>query len=94
MPEATLKEDGKHVHNLYALMQARFQLLWVVIVYILGCIALAYHLAHGFQSAFKTLGVHNKKYIGMLIWLGYAFAIIVPLAFIMMPVTFYFGWLK
>ena len=94
MPEATLKDDGKHVHNLYALMQARFQLLWVVIVYILGCIALAYHLAHGFQSAFKTLGVHNKKYIGMLIWLGYAFAIIVPLAFIMMPVTFYFEWLK
>jgi succinate dehydrogenase / fumarate reductase, cytochrome b subunit len=94
MPEAVLKGDNKQVHNLYALMQARFSLLWVVIVYVLGCIALAYHLAHGFSSAFKTLGVHNKRYIGILQWLGYAFSIIVPLAFIMMPISFYLGWIK
>ena len=94
MPEAILKGDDKHVHNLYALMQARFTQLWIVVLYILGCIALAYHLAHGFLSAFKTLGVHNKRYIGLLKGLGYAFSIIVPLAFIMMPLTFYFGWVK
>jgi succinate dehydrogenase / fumarate reductase cytochrome b subunit len=93
MPEATLS-DGKVVHNLYALMQARFTQLWVVIVYVLGCIALAYHLAHGFLSAFKTLGLHNKRYIGLIKWLGYAFSIIVPLAFIMMPISFYLGWVR
>ena len=94
MPHAILKGDNKEVHNLYVLIQARFSVLWVVIVYVLGCIALAYHLAHGFSSAFKTLGVHNKRYIGMLTWLGYAFPIIVPLAFIMMPISFYLGWVK
>ncbi len=93
MPEATLS-DGKHVHNLYALMQVRFQELWVVIVYVLGCISLAYHLAHGFLSSFKTLGVHNKRYINLLNGLGYAFSIIVSLAFAMMPISFYLGWLK
>ena len=72
MPEATLS-DGKHVHNLYALMQVRFQELWVVIVYVLGCISLAYHLAHGFLSSFKTLGVHNKRYINLLNGLGLCF---------------------
>ena len=63
-------------------------------VYTLGCISLAYHLAHGFQSAFKTVGVHNKRYNAMLISLGYGFSIIVPLVFIAMPLAFHFGWLQ
>ena len=72
MPEATLT-GGKVVHNLYSLMQIRFQELWIVIVYVLGCISLGYHLAHGFLSAFKTLGVHNKRYIDLLRWLRLCF---------------------
>jgi succinate dehydrogenase / fumarate reductase, cytochrome b subunit len=91
--EVTLS-DGKVVHNLYGLMQTRFEVLWIVIVYILGCISLGYHLAHGFQSAFRSLGVYNKKYNIMLTNLGYAFAIIVCLAFAMMPVSMYFHWLS
>jgi succinate dehydrogenase / fumarate reductase cytochrome b subunit len=93
MPEATLS-DGKVVHNLYILMQERFQELWLVVLYVLGCISLAYHLMHGFYSAFKTIGVYNKRYLSLIIWFGYAFAVIVPLAFAMMPVSFYLGWVK
>jgi succinate dehydrogenase / fumarate reductase cytochrome b subunit len=73
-------------------MRLEFSELWVVIIYVLGCISLAYHLAHGFQSAFRTIGVHNKRYNTLLSSIGYAFAIIVPLAFAMMPVSFYLGW--
>ncbi len=91
--EVTLS-DGKTVHNLYALMQNRFEVTWVVVVYILGCISLGYHLAHGFQSAFRSVGVYNRKYNVALTKLGYAFAIIVCLAFIMMPVSMYFHWLS
>jgi len=86
--------DGKTYHNLFAEMQMIFQNPLVVILYVLACISLAYHLAHGFQSAFKTIGVHNKSYNNMLTGIGYAFAIIVPLAFAMMPVSFYLGWVK
>ena len=86
--------NGKSVHNLYLLMKDTFQQLWVVIAYVIGCIALGYHLAHGFQSAFRTLGVHNKRYNTMLTSLGYGFAIIVPLGFAMMPVSFYLGWVN
>lgn len=80
--------------NLYAKMQEVFSVLWVVIVYVLGCISLAYHLAHGFQSAFKTLGVHNKRWHSLISCIGYAFAIIVPLMFALMPLSFYFGWVS
>jgi succinate dehydrogenase / fumarate reductase cytochrome b subunit len=74
-------------------MQATFQTGWVVIVYVLGCISLAWHLAHGFWSAFQTLGLSTFKYKRIIRGTGYAFAIIIPLAFIAMPVSFYFGWL-
>lgn len=79
--------------DLYAKMQETFSQAWIVIVYVIGCISLAYHLAHGFYSAFKTLGVYNKRYLALIQWSGYAFSIIVPLAFAMMPVSFYLGWL-
>lgn len=93
MPEATLS-DGKVVHNLYSLMQIRFQELWIVIIYVIGCISLCYHLLHGFYSAFKTLGVYNKRYLILIRWTGYVFAIVVSLAFAMMPISFYLGWVK
>jgi succinate dehydrogenase / fumarate reductase cytochrome b subunit len=80
--------------NLYEKMKVEFSELWMVILYVVGCISLAYHLAHGFQSAFRTVGVHNNKYNRMLTSLGYGFSIIVPLAFAMMPISFYLGWIQ
>ena len=82
----------KKYHNLFNEMKMVFVNPFVVILYVLACISLSYHLAHGFQSAFKTIGVHNRRYHTMLSTLGYGFAVIVPLAFAMMPVSFYFGW--
>ncbi len=86
--------DGEEYHDLYGKMVEVFQSPWIVILYIVGCISLAYHLMHGFQSAFRTLGVHNKRYLKMLTGMGYAFSIIVCLAFALMPVSMYLGWVK
>ena len=80
--------------NLYDKMKEEFSELWVVVVYVLGCLSLGYHLAHGFQSAFRTVGVHNKRYNAILSSLGYGYAIIIPLTFIMMPISFYLHWLN
>ncbi len=89
--------DGKEYHDLFGEMKTVFtdekMGLIVVLLYVAGCISLAYHLAHGFQSAFKTIGVHNKRYQGMISAFGYGFSIIVPLAFALMPVSFYLGWI-
>ena len=86
--------NGQEYHDLYGEMKEEFKAWWVVVIYAIGCVSLAYHLAHGFQSAFKTLGVHNKKYQLMLCSMGYTFSIVVPLAFIMMPISFYLEWIK
>jgi succinate dehydrogenase / fumarate reductase cytochrome b subunit len=93
--EASYEDSpGKNYHDLYNLMRATFAELWVVIVYVLGCLSLGYHLAHGFQSAFRSLGVHNKRYNKLLVSIGYGYAVIVPLVFALMPISFYLGWVS
>lgn len=87
--EVTYTKDQEPIHNLFALMQTTFSQLWVVILYVLACISLGYHLAHGFQSAFKTIGIHNKKYHVLLSSIGYGFSIIISLVFAMMPVSMF-----
>lgn len=91
--EAVAYQNAKEMHNMFALMKYVFSELWVVVVYTLGCISLAYHLAHGFQSAFRTIGVYNKKYNTLLTSIGYAYSIIVCLLFIAMPISFYMEWI-
>lgn len=87
--------DGKPYHNLYAEMQYKFtQFPIIPVIYILGVIALFWHLIHGFQSAFRTLGLTNLKYINLIKGVGIGFSVIVCLAFIMMPLSFLLGWLK
>jgi succinate dehydrogenase / fumarate reductase, cytochrome b subunit len=80
------------MHNLYVRMQEIFSQEWVVVLYVLGCFSLSWHLLHGFQSAFQTIGWNNKKYRRLIKNTGIAFSIIVPLIFALMPVFMYFGW--
>jgi len=87
-------QPGKTYHELYGRMVTIFQNPWIVVLYVLGCISLAWHLIHGFQSGFRTLGVSNKKYLALLNGTGWTFSIIVCLAFAMMPVSMYLGWVK
>ena len=58
-----------------------------VIVYVLGCISLCYHLLHGFQSAFQTFGVNHPAYTPIIQKVGVAFSIIVSIIFAAIPVV-------
>jgi len=93
-PEMEL-ESGQHIHNMFALMQVTFQEnLWVVIVYVLACFSLCWHLIHGFESAFRTIGVSNSKYLSLIQNIGIGYSVIISFAFAMMPVSMYLGWVK
>ncbi|HEX2608034.1 MAG TPA: succinate dehydrogenase cytochrome b subunit [Flavisolibacter sp.] len=86
--------NGVEMHNLFLKMYEVFQQLWVVILYLVGVAALCFHLLHGFHSAFRTMGVHNKKYLSMLKGLGYGFSVLVSLLFALMPVSMYLHWVS
>jgi succinate dehydrogenase / fumarate reductase, cytochrome b subunit len=93
LQDVNYPDSPKVYHDLYGEMLRVFQNnLLIVILYVLGCISLAYHLMHGFESSFRTIGVHNNRYLKMLRYTGRAFAIIVSAAFAMMPISMYLGW--
>lgn len=86
--------NGKEMHDLYQRMIETFQVPWVVVVYLLGVFSLAWHLIHGFYSAFQTLGLAQNKYKQMLRSVGVAFSIIICLLFASMPVAMFMGWVQ
>lgn len=86
--------SGAHLENLYLEMVEVFANPVAVIVYVLGCIGLAYHLLHGFGSAFQTLGINHKSYTPIIHSVGVAFSIIVPLIFAIIPVVMHLQIIK
>jgi len=94
LEETTLDSyNNEGVHNLYKEMQAVFQNIIVVIIYILGVISLCFHLLHGFQSAFQTFGVNHKRYTPVIKAAGIGYSIIICLLFALMPVAIYLNWI-
>ena len=89
-----LEETSYGAGDLYIEMKEVFSIGWVVIVYLLGVISLAWHLLHGFQSAFQTFGWNTLKYRGLIKGAGKVYAILIPLLSALMPVAMYFEWIK
>lgn len=78
------------VADLYSRVNVAFDQWWIVLIYVLGMIALAFHLMHGFQSAFQTLGINHKKYTPIINFLGIGYSIIIPFGFALIPIIMYF----
>jgi len=85
--------NARMSHDMFKLMKITFSEWWVVILYVVACISLGWHLLHGFQSAFRTLGLHNKRYLDMVNAIGVGFSIIVPFVFALMPLAFKLEWI-
>lgn len=85
---------GVGMHDLYQKMIDIFQTPWVVVVYLLGVFSLAWHLIHGFYSAFQTMGLTMPKYKALIRTVGIIFSIVICLLFALMPVSMFMGWVS
>ena len=83
--------DGKEVKNLYGEVARWFKVDWYVALYVFCMVALAFHLWHGFASAFQTLGLNHAKYNPIINFVGRAFAVIVPALFALIPIMMFFS---
>ena len=91
----TLGEYGnQEAHNLYKGMQVVFQDWWVVAIYVLGVFSLFWHLLHGFQSAFQTFGLTQKRIKPIVKTVGVAYSIIICVLFALMPIAIYMNWVN
>jgi succinate dehydrogenase / fumarate reductase cytochrome b subunit len=85
-----LDPDINNNDDLFTLVASSFKQWWYVVLYVLAQAALAFHLVHGFKSAFQTLGLTHRKYTPFITYFGYAFSLLVSIGFALMPLYFYF----
>lgn len=81
--------EGESYKNLYDVVDKAFAEWWIVAIYVASMLGLMFHLYHGFQSAFQTLGLNHPKYNALIKGVGTAFAIIVPALFAAIPILMY-----
>ena len=83
--------DGSEIayKDMYKIVVEAFTQAWYVALYVICMIALAFHLFHGFQSAFQTFGINHHRYTPVIKVIGVGvFAIIIPALFAAMPLFF------
>ncbi len=88
---AEVTYNSKLYHDLGTMVIEKFQILWVDLFYIACFLFLGFHLLHGFQSAFQTLGLNHKVYTPVIKSLGYIYTFIVVAGFTLIPLWIYFN---
>ena len=81
---------GNDTNGLYQLVMDWFRNPWYAGFYVAALIALGFHLSHGIQSGFQTLGLNHPKYTPAIRKIGFAFAFIVCAGFASIPIWAYF----
>ena len=79
-------KDGVYIRDLYTLVHQFYGNIWNVIFYMAVMILLGFHLSHGFWSAFQSLGINHPVYTPLLQGLGYLFAVVMALGFLVIPI--------
>lgn len=83
----TIGIDVNGNKDLYSVVEAAYSQGWYVAIYVISMVLLAYHLYHGFASAFQTFGLQHHGYLLLVKRVGTAFSILVPLLFAIIPVV-------
>ncbi|MDG1901409.1 MAG: succinate dehydrogenase cytochrome b subunit [Bacteroidales bacterium] len=89
VPDFILNGVNTGMEDMGIVVVELFQNPSYVIGYVIALIILGFHLDHGFQSAWQSIGVNNSKYTPFLKGFGHLYAIFIPLGFIAIPVVIY-----
>ena len=86
--------DVAYGDDVYKMVVAGFSCKTVAVFYIISMLLLCLHLSHGVSSVFQTLGLRNERWRGRLDVIALAYAWIVALGFISIPLAVLTGCLK
>ena len=76
-------------NNPYALLNATFGNIWVLIIYIIWFVAIWLHLNHGFWSMFQSIGWNNKIWLKRLKVISVIVSTIIILLFVAAAINGY-----
>jgi succinate dehydrogenase / fumarate reductase cytochrome b subunit len=85
----TIDSSGQEIKDMYTMVIEAFSEFWYSALYVIAVTILGFHLNHGFQSAFQSVGFRHKKYTPTIKMLGTAFSILVTLGFASFPIYFF-----
>jgi len=77
-------------YTMYQAVVETFQNPVYSAIYLVAMYLLGFHLWHGFQSSFQTMGLNHPKYRSLIVWIGRIYTIIITLGFASFPIYFYF----
>lgn len=80
--------DGETIEDAYGLVTGLFSIWWYDVIYIIGFLALAYHISHGLWSSFQTIGWSNESWRKIFSVIAYLYAILIGVGFTIIPVYF------
>ncbi|MFM8242407.1 MAG: succinate dehydrogenase, partial [Crocinitomicaceae bacterium] len=98
MEKNSIKEDeliDEGYKDLYTIVMQFFnkdknpRAIFYLIIYVISMGVLAFHLWHGFASAFQSLGLNHAKYNTLIKKTGQVFAVIIPLLFALIPILIF-----
>jgi succinate dehydrogenase / fumarate reductase cytochrome b subunit len=76
--------------NFYVIARLLFSQPFYISLYCIFIIILGFHLNHGFQAAFQSLGLNGKSYTPLIETIGLIYSILIPAGFIFIPLSLYF----
>lgn len=85
----TADMPGTDISDLASLVYIKFQSIGYVAFYVVAMFVVGFHLYHGFQSAFQTLGINHVKYSPLIKGIGILYSIVVPVGMAMIPIIIY-----
>lgn len=80
--------------DLYRLEAEIFGNPFWVLFYIVAMVVVAFHVRHGFSSAFQSLGIDHPRYTNRLMAVSTALALILGVGFALIPLLFYLGLVR
>lgn len=80
--------------DVFHMVVLSFQKALISLIYVGALIALAFHLTHGIQSFFQTLGLNNDRTFPVITKSGSLAALIILLGYVAIPIIIFMGILK
>lgn len=91
---AALVQDPPGRHDVYGMIVNGFSNPVVALSYVFFLVVLAVHLWHGLASFFQTLGLSHSRYSKPADAVGRAAAVLIAIAYLIIPLSVLFGILE
>jgi succinate dehydrogenase / fumarate reductase, cytochrome b subunit len=80
--------DGTVMEDVYSLVVNKFKIWWIDVIYIIGFVALGFHLTHGFWSLFQSIGLNNNIWIKRFKAIAMVYSVVIVVGFTIIPLYF------